>query len=128
MRVLLISHSAENFSHPRGPSYFTVAAPSYCLVFSANPSRSRHKQSARETCCHSPAQEVNDTVFDVFVVAHVGGWVAKTFLLRNQLLLWATSVGFEVLERSLKHLLPNFNECWWDSWVLDVAVCNLVGK
>ena len=25
------------------------------------------------------------------------------------------------------HWLKNFNECWWDSWVLDVLVCNLGG-
>ena len=27
----------------------------------------------------------------------------------------------------LQHWLPNFNECWWDSWVLDVALCNAIG-
>ena len=26
-----------------------------------------------------------------------------------------------------QHLLPNFNECWWDSAVLDVALCNWLG-
>ena len=24
------------------------------------------------------------------------------------------SVGFEIVEVSLQHVLPNFNECWWD--------------
>jgi hypothetical protein len=24
-------------------------------------------------------------------------------------------------------MLPNFNECWWDSWLLDVAICNSLG-
>lgn len=24
-------------------------------------------------------------------------------------------------------MLPNFNECWWDSWVLDVLICNWIG-
>lgn len=28
----------------------------------------------------------------------------------------------------LQHMLPNFNECWWDSWVLDVLVCNSFGE
>lgn len=37
------------------------------------------------------------------------------------------SVGFELCELSLSHMLPNFNECWYDSWVLDVAVCNTLG-
>ena len=25
------------------------------------------------------------------------------------------------------HLLPNFAECWWDAWVLDVLICNGFG-
>ena len=37
------------------------------------------------------------------------------------------SIGFEVLELSLGHMLPNFNECWYDSWILDVGVCNFIG-
>jgi len=28
----------------------------------------------------------------------------------------------------LQHMLPNFNECWWDSWVLDVLICNSLGE
>jgi hypothetical protein len=24
------------------------------------------------------------------------------------------SIGFEILEYSLEHQLPNFSECWWD--------------
>jgi len=31
------------------------------------------------------------------------------------------------MEASLGHMLPNFNECWYDSWVLDVALCNVIG-
>ena len=38
------------------------------------------------------------------------------------------SIGFEFMELTFQHMLPNFNECWWDSWILDVAVCNFIGK
>lgn len=31
------------------------------------------------------------------------------------------------MELTFQHYLPNFNECWWDSWILDVAVCNAGG-
>jgi hypothetical protein len=109
-------------------------------------------------------------------------------VLRNQLLLWTASIGFELCELSFRvgrgarrskkratvkaprpaltqravrpaaslflrnparrkacthaawypvppkhaphtsqHLLPNFNECWWDSLLLDVAICNFLG-
>jgi phosphatidylserine synthase 2 len=34
---------------------------------------------------------------------------------------------FELMELTFRHQLPNFNECWWDSWVLDVALCNWAG-
>jgi hypothetical protein len=47
-------------------------------------------------------------------------WVIK--------LLLPPQVGFELLERTFAHMLPNFNECWWDSWLLDVAICNFAGR
>lgn len=27
-----------------------------------------------------------------------------------------------------QHMLPNFKECWWDSWILDVLLCNAAGR
>lgn len=27
-----------------------------------------------------------------------------------------------------QHYLPNFNECWWDSLLLDIAICNFLGE
>ncbi|KAH6565406.1 hypothetical protein BASA60_009905 [Batrachochytrium salamandrivorans] len=35
--------------------------------------------------------------------------------------------SFEVMEYSLEHHLPNFAECWWDHWILDVLVTNWIG-
>uniref|UniRef100_A0A0E0N0U9 CDP-diacylglycerol--serine O-phosphatidyltransferase n=1 Tax=Oryza rufipogon TaxID=4529 RepID=A0A0E0N0U9_ORYRU len=59
-----------------------------------------------------------ETLFDEFVIAHVLGWWGKAVMIRNQLLLWVLSVGFELMELTFRHMLPNFNECWWDSiWV-----------
>ncbi len=34
------------------------------------------------------------------------------------------SIVWELLEYSLKFQLANFAECWWDSWLLDVLICN----
>jgi phosphatidylserine synthase 2 len=64
---------------------------------------------------------------DEFVVAHVLGWVVKAMMLRDYWILWILSVMFEVMEYSLQHQLPNFAECWWDHWILDVLVCNWLG-
>lgn len=72
-------------------------------------------------------QVLKDTLFDEFVIAHTLGWWAKALLIRNFWVLSILSVGFELCELTFQHWLLNFNECWWDSWILDVAVCNLGG-
>ena len=70
---------------------------------------------------------LRDTIFDEFFIGHILGWYGKAIALRNLPLLWAYSVSFELMELTFQHWLKNFNECWWDSWVLDVALCNFVG-
>lgn len=42
-------------------------------------------------------------------------------------MLWTCSIGFELMEQTFQHWLANFNECWWDSWILDVCICNFGG-
>ncbi|KAG0578735.1 hypothetical protein M758_4G043400 [Ceratodon purpureus] len=70
---------------------------------------------------------VYDTLFDEYVIAHTIGWWCKAIMIRNQPFLWFLSITFEFCERSFIHMLPNFNECWWDSFVLDVLICNWFG-
>jgi len=64
---------------------------------------------------------------DIFCLAHSLGWFAKAVVLRDHWFCWILSVGFEVMEYSLQHHLPNFAECWWDHWILDVLICNWGG-
>ena len=64
---------------------------------------------------------------DFFMMAHILGWFAKTILLRDVWICWILSVMFEFCEYSLQHQLPNFAECWWDHWLLDVLICNWLG-
>lgn len=64
---------------------------------------------------------------DVFVVSHVLGWFCKMIMLRDLRLTMAASILFELYELTFKHMLPNFAECWWDSLLLDVVVCNGFG-
>ncbi|KAJ8493588.1 hypothetical protein OPV22_015309 [Ensete ventricosum] len=70
---------------------------------------------------------VYETLFDEFVLAHILGWWGKAIMIRNQPLLWVLSIGFELMELTFRHMLPNFNECWWDSIVLDILICNWFG-
>ncbi|XP_071809454.1 phosphatidylserine synthase 2-like [Asterias amurensis] len=64
---------------------------------------------------------------DVFVIGHLLGWYFKMLMIRDYWVCWVISIMFEVLEYSLEHQLPNFAECWWDHWVLDVIICNGAG-
>ena len=70
---------------------------------------------------------IRDTVLDEFVLAHLLGWIAKAMIFRDWKILLFLSVGFELMELTFHHMLPNFNECWWDSWILDVLLCNNIG-
>ncbi|ETO15547.1 Phosphatidylserine synthase [Reticulomyxa filosa] len=38
--------------------------------------------------------------------------------------LWISSILWEIVELSTKYFIPNFAECWWDQWILDVLICN----
>ncbi|KAK6146831.1 hypothetical protein DH2020_020700 [Rehmannia glutinosa] len=72
-------------------------------------------------------KNVYETLFDEFVLAHILGWWGKAIMIRNQPLLWVLSIGFELMELTFRHMLPNFNECWWDSIILDILICNWFG-
>ncbi|KAM7086904.1 phosphatidylserine synthase 2 isoform 3-T3 [Molossus nigricans] len=53
--------------------------------------------------------------------------VRRTLMIRDWWTCTIVSVMFEFLEYSLEHQLPNFSECWWDHWIMDVLVCNGLG-
>jgi len=74
----------------------------------------------------NPWFNVADRV-DIFVVAHSLGWFVKAMILRDVRVAWVCSILFEVIEICFSHLLPNFNECWWDSVIMDVFGCNMIG-
>lgn len=39
----------------------------------------------------------------------------------------SSKIFIYVLQLTFRHMLPNFNECWWDSIVLDILICNWFG-
>lgn len=73
-----------------------------------------------------PWENIRDSL-DAFVIAHALGWVCKALIVRDWALIWVWSLSWELLEISLQHVLPNFKECWYDHWLLDVLGCNLAG-
>lgn len=74
-----------------------------------------------------PFGNIYNAFFDIFVVAHIFGHWVKAMIFRSYWMSWLLSINFEFLESSLAFQLPNFNECWWDSWLLDAFGCNAIG-
>jgi phosphatidylserine synthase 2 len=70
---------------------------------------------------------VKKCFFDMYILAHAVGWWFKMIIVRDLKLCIFLSVLFEFMEITLRHQLPNFWECWWDSLILDIIVCNGFG-
>jgi len=83
------------------------------------------ERSYAEDCTLTPSVLWN--AIDIFCLAHALGWFGKALILRDYWFCWILSIAFELAEYSLQHQLPNFAECWWDHWLLDVLICNWIG-
>eukprot|EP00050_Salpingoeca_kvevrii_P014226 m.33995 g.33995 ORF g.33995 m.33995 type:complete len:253 (-) comp5638_c0_seq3:877-1635(-) len=77
--------------------------------------------------CTISAESVWTQLTSLWFKAHVFGWTAKMILLRNFTLCMVWSILFEFLEISLQFIIPEFQECWWDSIFLDALGANLLG-
>lgn len=67
------------------------------------------------------------SILDQFVIAHLFGYVVKAILFPHRQALWTISITFELVERMLSPFIPWFRECWWDSLIVDILVCNALG-
>ena len=91
----------------------------------------KERSDAEDCLIHNP--ELEDPWYnirsrvDIFVICHLGGWVAKALIMRDWRFLWINSLLFEWMEVTWAFILMNFNECWWDTWIMDVFGCNLLG-
>lgn len=65
--------------------------------------------------------------FDIFTFGHLIGWFYKTLVLRDFKVLMVASIIFEAVEFSLRNVLNNFKECWWDHLLLDFSIANFIG-
>lgn len=76
--------------------------------------------------------EINgDTVYrgvsSIWFLAHVTGWWGKMCMFRDWRFCWVLSIAFEILELTLQFVIPDFQECWWDSMFMDLLGANLLG-
>lgn len=79
------------------------------------------------TNCEITFKNIWNIVNDRFFFAHLFGWIIRALMIRNIFILWIASILWELVELSFLHMLPNFAECWWDSLIMDILLCNGVG-
>jgi len=63
----------------------------------------------------------------IWFMAHVVGWWAKMLIFRDLKICLVYATFFEITELTLQFLVPEFQECWWDSIFLDWGLSNIGG-
>lgn len=76
--------------------------------------------------CDLNSQDFFGKIDDYFL-SHLGGWIFHTFYLKDWAMCWVWSLGTELLERTLSDWMLPFRECWFDSFIIDLILSNLVG-
>lgn len=77
--------------------------------------------------CSLSYDTIKAALWDRYVLAHFFGWLINSLMIRNRYICWAVSLFWEFTEISFLHMMPNFAECWWDSWIMDLLLCNGIG-
>ncbi|XP_078576153.1 phosphatidylserine synthase 2-like isoform X2 [Branchiostoma floridae x Branchiostoma japonicum] len=92
-----------------------------------------HRKSYGENCTFWDADHPGRVIHkiwaecDIYWVSHLLGFYLNALALRDYWITHVMSVMFELLEYSLEHQIPEFEECWWDHWILDAVLCNGLG-
>eukprot|EP00928_Gymnodinium_smaydae_P087819 TRINITY_DN72014_c0_g1_i1.p1 TRINITY_DN72014_c0_g1~~TRINITY_DN72014_c0_g1_i1.p1 ORF type:complete len:481 (-),score=50.15 TRINITY_DN72014_c0_g1_i1:107-1549(-) len=78
--------------------------------------------------CEMTFENFKRQLFSIWFIAHVLGWWAKMLMLRDLKTCIVYSTFFEFTELSLQFIVPEFQECWWDSVFMDWLIANtLIG-
>ncbi|KAL4115052.1 hypothetical protein PRIC2_013947 [Phytophthora ramorum] len=77
--------------------------------------------------CEINTESLTRGVTSIWFVAHVTGWWGKMCMFRDWRFCWVLSIAFEILELAFQFVIPDFQECWWDSLLLDLLGANLLG-
>lgn len=70
---------------------------------------------------------VSKQLHSLWFKAHIIGWWAKMVILRDFHICLVYSAAFELMELTLQFLIAEFQECWWDSIILDFSFANIIG-
>ena len=75
--------------------------------------------------CRLTPANIRRQVFGLWFTAHCVGWWAKMLMLRDLWTCVVYSTIFELVELTLQVWVPEFQECYWDSLILDWLLANL---
>ncbi|KAF4663757.1 hypothetical protein FOL47_005568 [Perkinsus chesapeaki] len=77
--------------------------------------------------CELTFSHILRSITNIWFAAHVVGYWAKMCLFRDWSMCWMYSFAFELAELGLVWVIPEFQECWWDSLLMDVFGANFLG-
>jgi len=83
--------------------------------------------SVMGTCLLTPIALYRQIFVAPWVLAHSVGWTVKMLAIRNFSAAFLAACVFEIMEVTLLHAVPEFEECWWDSLFLDMLGANVLG-
>lgn len=68
-----------------------------------------------------------DMIFDVYTLIHLFGHATIGFATGDFMFAFRISFLFEFIELMYHDLIPNFKECFFDHFILDLLICNAIG-
>ncbi|ETV78500.1 hypothetical protein H257_08017 [Aphanomyces astaci] len=77
--------------------------------------------------CELNMMSLHRGVSSIWFLAHVTGWWGKMCMFRDWRFCWVLGIGFELLELIFQCIIPDFQECWWDSLFMDLLGANFLG-
>ena len=77
--------------------------------------------------CSMGMKTLTRQLTSVWFISHAVGWFLKMCIFRSWMFNLTFSILFEFCEMSLQWLIPEFQECWWDSIFIDAIFSNLMG-
>lgn len=79
------------------------------------------------TCAISGTALMRQLFHCPWFLAHVLGWAGKMIIFRDFHFCLFAAFMFEVCEVTFTYVVPEFEECWWDSLFLDTLGANIIG-
>ncbi len=85
------------------------------------------KSDTMSTCDVTPMSVFKQIFMAPWFLSHALGWCGKMMIFRDWRVCLIAALFFEFTELTFTYVVPEFEECWWDSVFLDTLGANLLG-